>query len=64
MSQLALSEPASQGAAGRTILIAVLANTGVKGAMAIFMGAPALRTVMLPITGALLAVGLLAAALL
>jgi uncharacterized membrane protein (DUF4010 family) len=64
MAQLALSEPASQGVAARTILIAVLANTGVKGAMAIFMGAPALRTVMLPITGALLAVGGLAAVLL
>lgn len=64
MAQLALAEPASHGAAARTILIAVLANTLVKGAMAIFMGAPALRSVMLPITGALLAVGALAALLL
>jgi uncharacterized membrane protein (DUF4010 family) len=64
MSQLALSEPASHAVAARTILIAVLANTGVKGAMAIFMGAPGLRTVMLPITAVLLAVGGLAAVLL
>jgi uncharacterized membrane protein (DUF4010 family) len=57
MAQLAQSEPASQAAAGRTILIAVLANTLVKGGMAVFMGGPALRNAMLPITGALLAAG-------
>jgi uncharacterized membrane protein (DUF4010 family) len=57
MAQLAQSEPASQAAAGRTILIAVLANTLVKGGMAVFMGGPELRRVMLPVTGALLAVG-------
>ena len=64
MAQLAQGEPASQAAAARTILIAVLANTLVKGGMASFMGAPALRTVMLPITAALLAAGALTAALL
>ena len=64
MAQLALAEPASGGAAARTILIAVLANTFVKGGMTIFMGAPGLRTVMLPITGGLLAAGALVALLL
>ena len=64
MAQLAQGEPASQAAAARTILIAVLANTLVKGGMASFMGAPALRTVMLPITAALLAAGALTAVLL
>jgi len=57
MAKLAQSDPASQAAAGRTILIAVLANTLLKGGMAVFLGAPALRTMMLPITGALLAAG-------
>ena len=57
MAQLAQSEPASRVAAARTILIAVLANTLVKGGMAVFMGAPALRRVMLPFIGALLAAG-------
>jgi uncharacterized membrane protein (DUF4010 family) len=59
MAQLALSEPASQAAAARTIVIAVLSNTLVKGAMAIFMGAPAMRRVMLPAAVALLAAGAL-----
>ena len=59
MAQLAQNDPTSQEAAARTILIAVLTNTLVKGGMAVFLGAPALRTVMLPITGALLAVGAL-----
>jgi uncharacterized membrane protein (DUF4010 family) len=57
MAQLALAEPESGKAAARTILIAVLSNTAVKGGMAVFMGAPALRKVMLPITGVLLALG-------
>jgi uncharacterized membrane protein (DUF4010 family) len=64
MAQLAQGEPASQLAAGRTILIAVLANTLVKGGMTVFLGGPALRAMMLPITGALLAGGALAACLL
>jgi uncharacterized membrane protein (DUF4010 family) len=64
MAQLAASEPASQHLAARTIVIAVVANTLVKGGMATFMGAPALRAVMLPVTGALLAVGAFAALLL
>ena len=61
MAQLAQSEPASVHVAARTILIAVLANTLVKGGMAVFMGDKALRVVMLPITGALLAAGALVA---
>jgi uncharacterized membrane protein (DUF4010 family) len=57
MAQLAQSEPAKLAVAARVILIAVLANTLVKGGMAVFMGDQALRRVMLPITGALVAVG-------
>ena len=57
MAQLARSEPTSAAAAGRTIALAVLSNTLVKGAIAVFMGAPALRKRLLPITGALLATG-------
>jgi uncharacterized membrane protein (DUF4010 family) len=64
MAQLAQARPASLAAAGRTIVIAVLTNTFVKGAMAIFMGAPALRRVMLPSTGVLLAAGALVTLLL
>jgi len=57
MSRLAQREPASLGAAARTVLIAVLANTLVKGAMAVFLGAASLRRLMLPITGVLIAAG-------
>jgi len=57
MAQLAQNEPASQLAAARTILIAVLSNTIVKGGLASVMGGPTLRRAMLPITGALLAAG-------
>jgi uncharacterized membrane protein (DUF4010 family) len=64
MAQLAQGQPASQAAAARTIVIALLSNTLVKGAMAIFMGAPALRRVMLPMTGVLLAAGALVTLLL
>jgi uncharacterized membrane protein (DUF4010 family) len=63
MAQLALTEPANVEAAARTILIAVLSNTAVKGGMAVFMGAPELRRVMLPITGLLLVVGVIVAVL-
>jgi uncharacterized membrane protein (DUF4010 family) len=57
MAQFAQRDPAAMAPAARTVLIAVLANTFVKGAIATFMGAPALRAVMLPITGVLLAAG-------
>jgi uncharacterized membrane protein (DUF4010 family) len=64
MAQLAQRDPASLATAARTILIAVLANTLVKGGMTIFLGGPALRGVMLPITGVLLAAGAVVAWLL
>jgi uncharacterized membrane protein (DUF4010 family) len=64
MAQLAQREPASAAVAARTVVIAVLANTLVKGGMAVVLGGAALRAVMLPITGVLLAVGAVAAALL
>jgi uncharacterized membrane protein (DUF4010 family) len=64
MAQLAQGEHASRATAGRTIVIAVLANTFVKGGMTVFLGGAALRAVMLPITAAELAVGALAAWLL
>lgn len=57
MARLARGEPASLGAAARTIVIAALANTLVKGTMAAVMGHASLRRVMLPITGLLLAAG-------
>jgi uncharacterized membrane protein (DUF4010 family) len=61
MAQLAQAEPASIGAAARAVVIAVLTNTLVKGGMAVFLGGPALRARMLPITGVLLTAGVLVA---
>jgi uncharacterized membrane protein (DUF4010 family) len=58
MAQLADAEPASAGAAARTIALAVLSNTLVKGVLAAYMGSASLRRVMLPATAALLASGL------
>jgi uncharacterized membrane protein (DUF4010 family) len=43
MANLAQQDPASTGAASRTIVIAVISNTMVKCAMAIWFGAPSLR---------------------
>jgi uncharacterized membrane protein (DUF4010 family) len=63
MAQLAQREPASVQVAARTVLIAVLANTAVKGGLAAFAGAPELRHVMGPVTGVLLAGGLVLALL-
>jgi uncharacterized membrane protein (DUF4010 family) len=57
MAQYVQKDPSGVAVAARTVLIAVLANTFVKGGMATFMGSPALRAVMLPITGVLLAAG-------
>jgi uncharacterized membrane protein (DUF4010 family) len=57
MAQLAASDAEHVRTAARTILIAVLANTAVKGGMACGMGAPTLRKLMLPVTGLLLAAG-------
>ena len=61
MANLAKTNPDSLGAAARTILIAVLANTLVKGGMAVFMGAPEMRRRMLPFSLLLLAAGVAAA---
>jgi uncharacterized membrane protein (DUF4010 family) len=64
MARLAGGDAGSVGVAARTVVIAVLANTLAKGGMAVFLGAPALRRIMLPITGVLLAAGVAAALLL
>lgn len=61
MADLALSNPESQGAAARTIVIAVISNTLVKSGMVLWLGAPALRGVMIPISGILTLTGALAA---
>ncbi len=61
MANLAQQDPASSGAAARTIVIAVISNTMVKCGMTIWLGAPSMRRTMLPITGALAASGVAAA---
>jgi len=53
MASLAQQDPASSGAAARTIVIAVISNTMVKCGMAIWLGAPSMRRIMIPITIAL-----------
>jgi uncharacterized membrane protein (DUF4010 family) len=63
MANLARSTPALEVAAARTILIAVLANTVVKGGMAAAMGSPELRRRMLPYALLLVAAGAVAVAL-
>jgi uncharacterized membrane protein (DUF4010 family) len=57
MAQLASGDAGQAETAARTIVIAVLSNTAVKGGMATGMGAASLRKVMLPATGLLLAAG-------
>jgi uncharacterized membrane protein (DUF4010 family) len=57
MAQLAAGDPGHLQTAARTIMIAVLSNTAVKGGMASAMGAPSLRKVMLPVTALLLVAG-------
>jgi uncharacterized membrane protein (DUF4010 family) len=49
MVDLALREPQSLDTAARTIEIAVLSNTLVKGGMVIVLGSPSIRRVMVPI---------------
>jgi len=61
MADLAKQNPASSGAAARTIVIAVISNTMVKCGMAIWLGAPAMRRTMIPITVALALSGVAAA---
>ena len=61
MANLAQQDPASSSAAARTIVIAVISNTMVKCGMVIWLGAPAMRRTMIPITGALALSGVVAA---
>jgi len=61
MASLARQDPASSGAAARTIVIAVISNTMVKCGMAIWIGAPSMRKTMIPITCALALSGVAAA---
>lgn len=61
MADLAKRNPASAGAAATTIVIAVISNTMVKCGMVIWLGAPAMRRTMIPITVALALAGAAAA---
>ena len=54
-------EATSSGAAARTIVIAVISNTLVKGGMVVWLGAPSMRRTMIPIAGALALSGAVAA---
>jgi len=63
MANLANTTPADLGPAARTVLIAVLSNTLVKGGMAVFLGGVAMRKKMLPFTLVLLGAGVVAAVL-
>ncbi len=63
MANLARSTPALEAAAARTILVAVLANTVVKGGMAVTMGSAELRRRMLPYALLLVVGGAVAVAL-
>ena len=64
MAQLSAADPGNLVVGARTTVIAVLANTLTKGGMAVFLGAPELRRVMLPVTVVLLGAGVVAALLL
>jgi len=57
MANLARSDPASASAAARTVVIAVLSNTLVKGGMAMFLGSAELRRAMAPAVAVILAAG-------
>ncbi len=64
MANLASADGASLPVAARTVVIAVVANTLLKGGLAAFLGAPELRRVLLPATAAILAAGAVGAWLL
>jgi uncharacterized membrane protein (DUF4010 family) len=64
MAHLARTEPGNLSLAARTVVIAVLSNTLVKGGMVIFLGSPALRRVMAPAVGVILVAGAVSAFLL
>jgi uncharacterized membrane protein (DUF4010 family) len=57
MANLASGDAATLPIASRTVLIAVVSNTLLKGAVAASLGAPELRRVILPALGAILAAG-------
>jgi uncharacterized membrane protein (DUF4010 family) len=57
MANLARSDPASASAAARTVVIAVLSNTLVKGGMAMFLGSAELRRAIAPAVAVILAAG-------
>jgi uncharacterized membrane protein (DUF4010 family) len=63
MANLARGDPGLASAAGRTVVIAVLSNTLVKGAMAMSLGAVELRRAMAPVVVVLLAAGVAGALL-
>ena len=57
MANLARQDPASSGAAARTVVIAVISNTMVKCGMVIWLGAAPMRRTMIPIAAALALAG-------
>jgi uncharacterized membrane protein (DUF4010 family) len=57
MANLASGDPASAPAAARTVMIAMISNTLVKGGMAMFLGAPGLRRAMAPAVATTLLAG-------
>jgi uncharacterized membrane protein (DUF4010 family) len=61
MANLALQDPASSGAAARTVVIAVISNTMVKCGIAVWLGASSMRRAMIPIAAALALSGAVAA---
>ena len=63
MADLAKTSESSVGTAARAIVVAVMANTLTKSGMSIGLGSPELRRITLPISGLLLAVGIVAGAL-
>jgi uncharacterized membrane protein (DUF4010 family) len=64
MANLAREDPSRLTAAARTVVIAVLSNTLVKGGITVFLGAPEMRRVMAPAVGVVLTAGAVAAFLL
>lgn len=61
MADLAKQDPSTASAAARTVVIAVISNTMVKCGIVIWLGAPAMRRTMVPITVALAVAGSVAA---
>ncbi len=61
MAQLAAATPEGGAVAARTIMIAVASNTLFKAGMAVFLGAPGLRRVVLGATGVMMIVAIVVA---